>query len=93
MNVKPGDLAILIAGELAGSIVNVIRFIRENEKEGRFYSSITGWLVDDVGGMDFICPCGTPTKTAVFPDAWLRPVSGLPDAEQIDQQEPIKELA
>lgn len=96
MNVKPGDLAIYInsgAGN-EGAIVEIIGPMGERPIFDGIQWGALGdfmWMVksprplkSNFGISYFICPAQ---------DRFLRPVSGLPDTEQTDQQEPIKELA
>jgi hypothetical protein len=83
MNVKPGDIAIIIATQNAGSIVEVIEFcgdafglkdmwrIRPTNKLKTWDGVITG--------SDGICR-----------DAILRPVSGLPDVDVIETEKEIE---
>jgi hypothetical protein len=83
MNVKLGDLAIVTRGNSVGKICTV------NFAMG----IILGEFHWSVEFKDAVPTMGEPSKTPFCPDSWLRPVSGLPDTEQTDQQEPIKEIA
>lgn len=83
MNVKPGDLAIVIKGAIAGSICVVTSFW--GDFEGEPY-----WRVEY--GQPVLTLAGTMTKTPLCRNSWLRPVSGLPDTEHTDEKEPVKEL-
>lgn len=83
MNVKPGDLAIVIASSVQkqdwiGRIVSVVRL-----------SSVfkNAWIVEWQGPMPASC---VGSIQAVY-DKDLRPVSGLPETETTDEQ--IKEPA
>jgi hypothetical protein len=97
MNVKPGDLAIVIGSKAGnqGKIVEVIGplgvepiygGLKWGRGTGNFFWLVKGntALYDTGGNIRSIIPCR---------DIWLRPVSGLPDAEHTDESEPIKELA
>lgn len=92
MNVKPGDLAIVVKGNLVGKVCKVLHSFY-----GGMYDGV-GWMKTDFTWMceiprKFILPNGQSSKFISIRDAHLRPVSGLPYTEQTDQQEPIKELA
>lgn len=91
MNVKPGDLAIVIKSDhhpqLIGLIVEVVKFLGEGrnrwgcvvKKPVKIRDLFTG----EVGG----------TFRLSIPDAHLLPVSGLPDDEDVGIDQPItKEL-
>lgn len=81
MNVKPGDMAIVIRGNSAGKICKVIR-VSDNFVEN--------WLCE------FPRKVKTTVgfwKLTNVPDTWLRPISGIPDTKHTDEREPIKELA
>lgn len=89
MNCKPGDLAIIIAGELSernvGAIVEVLRI---DDRE-TFLSETPTWRVracNPLHRMD-----GQITTDGCVADSLLRPVSGLPVDE--DVTEDIKEPA
>lgn len=90
MNVKPGDMAIQIMAhnkENIGLIVSVIKFDSGMQCwECTTYKAIQGYcmgiLVTQEAGQPFFCP-----------DEWLRPISGLPDTEETEEQQPIKEIA
>jgi hypothetical protein len=91
MNCKPGDLAVLIRSaipENVGIIVEVVEWM------GHVWSndSITNWRVRPVGGPRQTT-IGSLQQEGAAPDEWLRPVSGLPDTEDTDEREPIKEVA
>lgn len=84
MNVKPGDLAIVIKGESAGRICIIISFWGD-------FAGESYWRVEHCAPVPTVT--GAMMRTPLCPDSWLRPVSGLPDAEHTDEREPIKELA
>lgn len=93
MNVKPGDLAIVvrtISGKHIGAIVTVEKSIPEfTFPDGVNYGPL--WEVRWSRKFEFFG--GGFGHLAWVPDAWLRPVSGLPDTEHTDEREPIKEMA
>lgn len=94
VNVKPGDLAIVIAAtttpEMIGMVVKVERPTIHGERLGR-------GIVDASEGFGWICsnPNGIPTRYSdgvlvrqekrPILDAYLKPVSGLPD-EQTEEE-------
>lgn len=83
MNVKLGDLAIVVKGKNSGKICKIIR-------PGESENFIGGWVCE--------FPSKVKTDKGLHlianvRDEWLRPVSGLPDTEHTDEREPIKELA
>lgn len=83
MNVKPGDLGIVIKGDSAGRICVVVSLW--GYSEGESY-----WRVEHRDPVP--TRSGAMMKAPLCPDSWLRPVSGLPDTEHTDEREPIKEL-
>lgn len=98
MNVKQGDLAILIKASVAeniGLIVQVGGFTGNHP----VYGPLWGVKVDkyvQTGkfyGKEPVSFFGGVEAGAVVqaPDDWLRPVSGIPETSQIDEQ--IKEPA
>lgn len=95
MNVKPGDLAIVVKsrnGQNLGKIIEVLEWAPkgiESEMLGQqFFTDLDGWRCKgDIFLHGKIYPFG------VFCDDGLRPVSGLPDTEHTNEREPIKELA
>jgi hypothetical protein len=80
MNCKPGDLALVIRAELPENIGIVVEVVERCELFGEGY-----WL----------CRARTPRATlngfghvvvadsGSVPDSWLRPISGVPVAEEI----------
>jgi hypothetical protein len=96
MNVKQGDLAIQIksAAGNSGRIVRVLQFLGAFPfYDGRHWhrDEADCWLVEYErpiftanGHKALICPT---------PDAWLRPISGIPEEESTDTNQPIKEPA
>lgn len=91
MNVKPGDLAIVVKGRMIGKVCKVLQKFYGGEHDGILWSTGNeSWICEFPRKYPLI---GGESKFISMFDAHLRPVSGLPDAEQIDQQEPIKEIA
>lgn len=89
MNVKPGDLAIVVADPVLGmpdlgKIVEVL--------DARLSSTglAMWWCYSETG---FTSATGLHTQHCKVFDAHLRPVSGLPDTEDTTTDTPIKELA
>jgi hypothetical protein len=88
MNCKTGDLAIVIhqseAAPNVGRIVEVIEWAGERGT-GRWPC----WVVKATSPMNAFKPLtNEPTKSleGIIPDAWLRPISGLPlDEETRDE--------
>jgi hypothetical protein len=82
MNCKPGDLAIVVPpSDNSGLIVRVIR-----PAIGDHFSGLPSWFVTSAGR-----PLEAQRKdgsrrsamAAQCPDAWLRPVSGLPINDEV----------
>jgi hypothetical protein len=83
MNVKQGDLAITVNTKLPeniGKVVSVVKFL------GDIFGVKDVWLVDfnkptnvDAGSGIIL------SNIAHVRDAWLRPISGIPDADHIDE--------
>lgn len=86
MNVKPGDLAIIIGADpkYEDWIGRIVCVLRPDPDAFGF------WEIEFQGANPLSADPGS--ANACF-DSDLRPVSGLPDTEQTDQQEPIKETA
>lgn len=82
MNVKAGDLAITVKAwlpENIGRIMRVIGFVGAVDDDGfsdywevEFQSPTRGILVGDENDIDF-------GGREVMRDAWMRPISGIPD--------------
>lgn len=93
MNCKPGDLAIQIKSYAGneGQIVFIEKYI------GAVNFVNLKFTVNDCWHVKY--QCKTPDFIGQFsefgsvPDSWLRPVSGLPDTEDTDIEQPIKEVA
>lgn len=93
MNVKPGDLAIQInsiRGKTVGSIVEVIS--GWGLWDGEYYWNIR--YAKDVSaeknGFSLIKKAGELVQCK---DLWLRPISGLLDNNDMEDEKPIKEIA
>lgn len=89
MNCRPGDLAVIVAShpdntENIGKLVMVLRrTARQGEAAG------CDWLVRTCGG-DLVGG-GRATWTgksdlAFSPDAWLRPIRGIREPEQVEHE-------
>jgi hypothetical protein len=98
MNVKPGDLAIQIKSVAGneGNIVEVIKFLGDghqyiNGQPWDYYGSENLWHIRNTRPVK--SNLGKMVIDGAIPDAWLRPISGLPDAEEIQDENPIKEVA
>lgn len=90
MNVKKDDLAIIIKARCKANLMAIVQvcdrapdddqygamWITKFDRPSTAYNRKTDSFVK--------APAGTPILT---PDAWLRPVSGLPMEEQIADQE------
>jgi hypothetical protein len=93
MNVKPGDLAICIKSARGneGKICKVI------SAYGNFvdqYGCLTfGWNVKFPNPIRWAKGAEGLHREGIAADYALRPISGLPDTEETDRQQPIKEIA
>lgn len=85
MNCKPGDLAITTYSELDGNSGRVVRVI---EAHG-MYKGLFRWLIESVGS-PMNSRGGSMCMEGHFPDAYLRPISGIPDTETTDAEQPVK---
>lgn len=98
MNVKPGDLAIVVSSisqENIGRIVEVIRLVQPGEifSEGRrLKAECPGWLVktDRPLAITLYGRLIGHSCMRVYKDAYLRPISGLPINDEVteDLKEP-----
>jgi len=92
MNVKPGDLAIQIKSTrgMEGRICKVIRYI--------------GFCMYDNLSCDYDtweCEIQSPQfnifgvrfDAVPISDSWLRPISGIPDTDKVEDEKPVKEVA
>lgn len=83
MNCKPGDRAIIVPpSKNAGSIVEIMYLSVD-----KHFTGLPSWVVSPFGGsMTYRLPNGqsqtAQRKMARIPDAWVRPVSGLPLNEE-----------
>jgi hypothetical protein len=89
MNVKKGDLAVVIYSDVLndlGIICNVIGYIgHESDRNGCVHDA---WAVKSVG-RPFEFRSGMTQHVCAIEDWCLRPISGLPDPEQIDTEQPV----
>jgi hypothetical protein len=86
MNVKQGDLAIIIkslAGN-EGQIVSVVRPIIGRHIRNDYNLIGPFWQVTKPGKI--LNVAGKMVIYGAIPDAWLRPVSGLPEINKIDSE-------
>jgi len=102
MNVKPGDLAILINAALQeniGKIIEVVEFIGIpkfiNDGNNDYWkvkiNSTFRVQIHSAEGIDY---GEVPPGSFLFQrESWLFPISGLPDNEEIKDEKPIKEIA
>jgi hypothetical protein len=97
MNVKQGDLAICIKCrciENVGSIVLVAEAVPSKPlDDGPMWLVETPratYGIDLSTGISYPVPAGAKVR---MPDAWLRPVSGLPDTDEVDTSQPIAKEA
>lgn len=85
MNVKQGDMAIIVKAKIPeniGKIVKVLEFAGESHGRSNvwiiaFQRPSKFWQVE-TGKVGV-------SLQATAPDEWLRPISGLPDADDIDE--------
>lgn len=90
MNVKPGDVAIIIKGRWpnVGRIVLVERYWGEVDYSHVGYGILSCWLVESLGGdLDTV---GGPSQRGYTPDLSLRP---LPDITPDQAQKIRKQVA
>lgn len=99
-NCKPGDLAIVAEAVVPSNLGRIVRVLRPySQSEFPRYGGeddLPSWAVESVGSMLAESHSGIITGYTMvrpFYDHCLRPVSGLPDTEQTDEREPIKEVA
>lgn len=79
MNCKPGDIAIVVPPSInAGGIVVVLRA----DDRGLHPASLLTWEAESLGGPLQTYDHG-PCVEVCIPDAWLKPVSGLPLHDEI----------
>ncbi|WP_139094004.1 hypothetical protein [Burkholderia sp. CCA53] len=94
MNCKPGDIAIVTrtrCGKGVGKIVEVVRLAVNGEifvtREGkRIAADLEGWGVCWVIRGDRLKWGDDQIAERAFPDAYLRPVSGLPITDDIEDE-------
>ncbi|MEX3914854.1 hypothetical protein AB4Y43_01220 [Paraburkholderia sp. BR10872] len=86
MNVKAGDLAIVIHSENGDGIGMVLKVV---SAWGRYPEYGFLWNVETP--REVRTWSGRMTRFPQIPDAWLKPVSGLPIEDEVTDE--IKELA
>ena len=81
MNVKPGDVAIIIKGRWpnVGRVVQVERAWGEVDYSHIGYGVLPCWVVESLGG-DLDCECG-PCQSGYTPDVSLRPLPDITPAQ------------
>lgn len=91
LNVKPGDRAIIVRGEGAGTIVDVLGPIdpreaglyREHFFEPRWFTAGAVWEVASLGGpLPMGCPCACRWMVGPVPDRVLRPLRDEPAQDE-----------
>lgn len=88
MNCKPGDIAICIKGRHEGKIGTVVAPFIGGSCGGVEFSRIPPdvghvWIFEAAGHFEVQ---GRLIKQGPFPDSWLKPVSGLPEAAEIERR-------
>ncbi|UVS93491.1 hypothetical protein [Burkholderia glumae] len=89
MNCKPGDLAIIVQAMLPENIGKIVEVL---SPLGHDCGLGFRWLAKTVGGpartvsvVDFSSVFVDP-EPAGIPDAWLRPISGLPGPDDVTDE-------
>lgn len=93
MNVKPGDLAIVIKAHIpenVGKIVRVQKFMRNDELFGPLWQ-VECESIRNTVGRKTLKPMKRGGRPLYAPDDWMRPVSGLPLNDEVTDD--IKEPA
>jgi len=92
MNCKPGDLAFLTKARLEGNVGLVCTVL---EYAGRI-NGLDCWHIEASPTIGVKISNGrkvgiTISRTSVHPDAWLRPISGVPvhDEQPEEAKEPV----
>lgn len=99
MNVKPGDLAIIIKApwtpEMIGMIVKVERLAAIDEFFDTIKDGAPVWIVSSPNGIPVRYTNGEYRidKQRPVSDSFLRPISGLSDNEEVKDEKLIKEIA
>jgi hypothetical protein len=106
MNCKPGDLAVVIGGESTPEMIGHIVLVERPATNGEMLDGhMVRWDEGDTEPSWIVSATsdrGIPTRTNLalrffrqraIADRLLRPISGLPDTEDTDEREPIKEVA
>lgn len=106
MNVKPGDLAIVVSArttpEMVGRIVKVERAVFDGEiindrRRLRVTSGGPSWLCSAPAAHPLpqrdLCNNLFWARERAIADRLLRPISGLPMDEPTETEKPIEELA
>lgn len=82
MNCKPGDLAIVIKASVPQNIGKIVRVLCAKE-------SGVSWFIDC--DAEYVTRAGRvvrrdPMRDLFAPDAWLKPVSGLPITDDVTNE-------
>jgi hypothetical protein len=93
MNVKAGDLAIVIRAHQVIEAIGMICEVRSFYGPFSFdsFGVQPAWIIKLPRKVRAVS--GNMAEIVLCPDCCLRPVSGLPDTEDTDTKEPIKEVA
>lgn len=87
MNVKKGDLAIVVEGLLAentGRVVKIVEFY--GDRKTQTYGLLKNmWYVEMVGA-PAVTVLGDLSKEGIIEDHRLRPISGLKDEDVVDEE-------
>lgn len=93
MNVKPGDLAILIKSQ-ADNYGKICKILEQSNVthlfDGISYVEVNElcWLVEFPDPVKLTTGC--ISKITNVRDAWLRPVSGLPDEQHTEEENKLE---
>jgi|WetSurMetagenome_2_1015567.scaffolds.fasta_scaffold715616_1 hypothetical protein len=97
MNVKPGDIAMVVHPKGWGRIVSVLHSAAGDEirlPDGmRAYGSETGWVVESLG-QDFEAYVGHSGRSrncrfGVLDDKWLRPIRPEHEPESVTTEDTV----
>ena len=84
MNCKPGDLAIVIKSDYPADIGMIVRVVGP-AADAWVHDDVPEWLVES-DRISVVADYDTGTEKLSLdfdiPDAWLRPISGLPVDEE-----------
>lgn len=89
MNCKPGDLAIIMKAILSENIGRIVLVLRSSDIHPKLGFR---WFVKPqnpmriVSGADLVTIAPVSTDIGAMPDAWLKPVSGLPMDDEVTNE-------